>query len=89
MFNTSILPPSELCTPHREYLSLGKNPPDRQRHYHELFTHHVEGQLLEEIQTNTHKGMALGNDRFKEELVALTGRRLKSKKRGRSVGATK
>ncbi|MCI5164273.1 MAG: hypothetical protein D3917_20135 [Candidatus Electrothrix sp. AX5] len=62
---------------------MGENPPDRQRHYRELFMHHVEGQVLEEIGTNTHKGMAFGNDRFKEELVALTGRRLKPKKRGR------
>jgi len=39
--------------------------------------------LLEEIRTNTQRGMAIGNNRFKEELEALTGRRLKSKKRGR------
>ncbi|MCI5138920.1 MAG: transposase, partial [Candidatus Electrothrix sp. AR1] len=32
----------------------------------------MEGQLLEEIRTNTHKGMAFGNDRFKEKLAALT-----------------
>ena len=73
---------SDLCTPHREYLSLGETPQNRQRHYRELFIHHVEGQLLEEIRTNTHKGMAFGNDQFKEELAALTGRRLKPKKRG-------
>jgi putative transposase len=77
---------SELCTPHREYLSLGENSPDRQKQYRELFTHHVEGRLLEEIRTNTHKGMALGNDRFKEELAAMTGRRLTAKKRGRPTG---
>lgn len=36
-------------------------------------------QLLEVIRNNIHKGMAVGNDRFKEELAFLTGRRLKSK----------
>jgi putative transposase len=41
---------------------------------------------LKEIRDNTRKGMAVGNDRFKEELELLTGRRLKSKKRGRPVG---
>ncbi|MCW5213269.1 hypothetical protein VU04_10220 [Desulfobulbus sp. TB] len=51
--------------------------------------HHVEGQLLEEIRTNTHKGMVFGNDRFKEELAALTGRRLKPKKRGWPTGVAK
>jgi putative transposase len=30
--------------------------------------------------------LALGNDRFKEEIEALTGRRVKEKKRGRPVG---
>jgi len=32
------------------------------------------------------KGMALGSDRFKEEIEALTGRRLSPKKVGRPVG---
>jgi len=31
-------------------------------------------------------GLAVGNDRFKEEIETLTGRRLKTKKRGRPVG---
>jgi len=30
--------------------------------------------------------MAVGKDRFKEEIETLTGRRLKSKKRGRLAG---
>jgi len=51
-----------------------------------LFIHQGEGELLKEISDNTHKGMAIGSDRFKEEIEALTGRRLKSKKRGRPVG---
>ncbi len=35
---------------------------------------HVEGELLAEIRANANKGLALGNDRFKEEIEALTGR---------------
>ncbi len=77
---------SELWTPHRKYLSLGATPQDRQKQYRELFTHHVDDKLLEDIRTNTHKGMAFGNDRFKDELATLTRRRLKPKKRGRPVG---
>jgi putative transposase len=77
---------SDLCTPHQEYLSLGSDSGERQRNYRELFVHHVDGKLLEEIRTSTRKGMAIGNDRFKEEIEALTGRRLRSKKRGRPVG---
>ncbi len=77
---------SDLCTPHQEYLSLGISIPERLENYRELFTHHIEGELLEEIRRDTHKGMAVGNDRFKEEIGALTGRRLTPNKRGRPAG---
>jgi len=76
---------SDLCTPHQEYLSLGEES-DRQENYRMLFSHHIESELLNEIRTSTHKGMVVGNNRFKEEIETLTGRRLKSKKRGRPVG---
>ena len=59
---------------------------ERQNNYRELFSHEVEGELLKEIRENTNKGMAVGSDRFKEEIEALTGKRLHSKKRGRPVG---
>lgn len=77
---------SKLCTPHHEYLSLGKTSAERQASYRQLFIHEVEGELLKEIRENTNKGMAVGSERFKEEIEALTGRRLHSKKRGRPVG---
>ncbi len=67
-------------------MSLGKTASDRQKNYCQLFARHVEGELLKEIRTDTQAGMAIGNNRFKEELDALTGRRLKSKKLGRPVG---
>jgi len=77
---------SDLCSPHPEYLALGADSSCRQKKYRELFTHHIDGELLKDIRDNTHKGMAVGDDRFKAELETLTGRRLKSKKRGRPVG---
>lgn len=77
---------SDLCTPHKEYLALGAEPLERRGNYSALFVHYVDGELLEEIRTNSNKGMAVGNDRFKEEIEALTGRRLRAKKRGRPSG---
>jgi len=77
---------SSLCTPHQVYLALGVNSVERRKAYRALFERHVEGELLEEIRANTNKGLALGNDRFKEEIETLTGRRVKAKKRGRPVG---
>ena len=77
---------SELCTPHPEYLSLGKTECDRLKNYRALFSHHVDGKLLEEIRSNTNKGMAIGNDYFKEQMTTLTGRRLVPEKGGRPIG---
>ncbi|MES9856581.1 MAG: transposase [Sedimenticola sp.] len=77
---------SELCTPHPEYLALGKTESDRLESYRALFTHQVDGSLLESIRSNTNKGMAIGHDRFKEQITALTGRRLMPMKVGRPAG---
>jgi putative transposase len=48
-----------------------------------LFLSHIEGQLLEAIRVNSNKGMAIGNEQFKQEIEALTGRIMKDKKMGR------
>ncbi len=77
---------SDLCTPHPEYLGLGKTQNERMDNYRALFACHVEGELLEEIRLSLNKGMAIGHDRFKDEIEKLTGRRLNSKKVGRPVG---
>ena len=45
----------------------------------------MEGVLLEVIRSSANKGMALGHDRFKDEIEVLTGRSLKPKKVGRPL----
>ena len=77
---------SDLCIPHSEYLRLSERKAYRLRKYRALFEHCVEDDLLTEIREGLNKGMALGNDRFKDEIAALTGRRLKPKQAGRPVG---
>ncbi len=77
---------SELCTPHPEYLRLGIIKSEQMTNYLALFSCHVEGDLLKEIRVSTNKGMAIGSDRFKDEIEKLTGRRLKPQKVGRPVG---
>ena len=77
---------SNLCTPHPEYLRLGITKDKCMENYRALFSHHVGGELLDEIRSSINKGMAIGHDRFKDEIEVLTGRRLKSKKAGRPVG---
>jgi len=50
---------------------------ERMKNYRALFSQHVEGDLLEEIRSSVNQGMAIGHDRFKDEIKELTGRRLK------------
>ena len=77
---------SKLCTPHPDYLALGSDPKARLKNYRKLFAGHIDGKLLEEIRANTNKGLACGNDKFKQEIETLTGRRVKTMKRGRPLG---
>jgi putative transposase len=54
--------------------------------YRSLFTTHIEGTLLDDIREANQSGMALGNDRFKEDLASLTSRRLQALPSGRKLG---
>jgi hypothetical protein len=60
--------------PHPEYLNLGRDSDKRRKKYRELFKHHFSDTVLEQIRKATNKGMIVGNDRFREEIEALTGR---------------
>ena len=71
------------------YLALHSNTIKRQALYRAIFTSHVEGQLLADIRVHSHKGMAIGNESFKQEIEALTGTRMKHKKMGRPANSQK
>lgn len=74
--------PSRLWTPHERYLELGNSDKERLLAYRALFRAHIEAAMLNDIRTSTNKGLALGNDRFKAQVEALTGRRVTEQKRG-------
>ena len=76
---------SALCKPHPCYLTLAKNDAERQQAYRGLFSQMDEA-LLGDIRNAVKSGMALGNERFKQEVAALTGRRQHPEKRGRPKG---
>ena len=77
---------SALCTPHSLYLSLGNKTADRQLNYQDLFNNCLTEGHLEQIRRTINKGIVLGNERFCEEVAALTGRRIATGKCGRPVG---
>jgi len=64
-------------------LGLGNTPETRASAYRALFVGHVEESMLKEIREAVNQGMALGNDRFKEEVAELAGRRVRVLKKGR------
>lgn len=70
-----------MCTPHPLYLSLGRNTHIRLRAYRALFKSHIDDDITL-IREATNKGLAIGNDRFKQEIERLSGRRVTEKKRG-------
>ena len=74
---------SELCTPHPLYIAIGHSAKSRQLAYRELFKAPVDGALLAEIRDAANKGLAVGNENFKKEIEALTGRRMSPAKMGR------
>jgi putative transposase len=69
------LQPSLLITPHEEYLALGFSPPERAANYRELFRQKIDPAALKEIRLAVNGGFVLGNDRFKEEIAQMLGRR--------------
>lgn len=75
--------PIRMNTPHQEYLALGRTDVDRRAAYRELFRFHVDDELISDIRQAVNKGMALGNDRFKQEIEQVCGRRVTPAKMGR------
>ena len=73
---------AKLWTPHEYYVSLAANVEDRTAAYRALFSAHIDGSMLNRIRDASNKGLALGNDRFKQEIEALSGRRVTALKRG-------
>ncbi|MCP5209169.1 MAG: transposase [Hahellaceae bacterium] len=73
---------SNLWTPHDVYNQLGKNAKEREAAYKTMFEDHIDKDLLQDIRDSCNKGLALGSDRFKQEIEGLTGRRVTGKKRG-------
>ena len=79
--------PSPLITPHDQYLSLGKNPAERQAVYREMFGSHLSAERLEEIRSATNGGYVFGSRDFKRVVSQALGRRVEKGTAGRPVRA--
>lgn len=74
---------ADWISPHGEYLRLGHDAVGRKESYRKLFHTAISSNDLREIRECTHKGWALGNERFREQVEALGERRATSKGVGR------
>jgi putative transposase len=72
-----------LVTEHPVYWALGNTPFERQGAYRRLFEIELPASELEAIRYSTHRGWALGQREFVEQLVAETGRRAAPGQKGR------
>lgn len=78
---------SDLCTPHPLYMALNDDADMRRIAYRALFSSHLDGELLDNIRVASNKGMAIGCDRFKQQIEQLTGRRMTAQKMGRPANS--
>ena len=74
---------SHWLAPHGEYLRLGQADAERQAAYQALFKADLSTNDLVQIRECTHKGWALGSQRFIDEIEALSKRQAASKGIGR------
>lgn len=74
---------SDLCQPHDVYLQLEHTSIKRQDTYRSLFQDALTQPLIDTIRACSNKELVLGNDKFKQEIEALIGDKLKTGKMGR------
>jgi len=76
-------PNADWIRAHEEYRRLGRTAADRQAAYRQLFRAAISPEDLSNIRECTHKGWALGGERYREQIEALGQRRAASKGVGR------
>ena len=75
--------PDDLLQDHPCYLDLGKDEQTRQEAYRALFQHDVDAESLVTIREAVNSGLALGGERFKDQIEAVLARSVRAGKPGR------
>ena len=65
-----------MILPHQEYIGLGDSPELRAAAYRRSFRFEMDPVDLREIRLAANGGFALGNQKFKEEIATMLGRRV-------------
>ena len=72
-----------VITAHSLYRRLDRSTDARQSAYRQLFRAHIAKGDIDAIREATNKAWVLGNDRYREKIEALSGRRTTQQARGR------
>jgi putative transposase len=72
-----------LLTSHSCYLELHAEPSERLKVYRHLFSDALNDEILTQLRESTNACTVIGNDRFKEQIATMLGRRISTGKRGR------
>ena len=72
----------ELWTPHEICMRSDKTNQVRTNAYRELYRYHLDNPEITQIRNAVNQCMALGNERLKQEIERLSGRRVTPLKRG-------
>ncbi|MGH8760480.1 MAG: transposase, partial [Burkholderiales bacterium] len=72
-----------LLTPHELYCRLDRSDGERQARYRQLFRAQLPKADVEAIRDSTNKAWVLGNDRFRQRIEELSGRRSAPLPKGR------
>jgi len=72
-----------MLTPHELYLGLGLSPASTYAAYRELFRHHLDPGLIDEIRQATNGNFVIGSQRFQKQVEDALGRRARRGKPGR------
>jgi len=75
--------PSDLITPHVEYLALGRCYQSIRLAYRDLFDMPLNDRIVGEIRSSTNGNFALGNEGFQQEISAMLSRRVAPARAGR------
>ena len=75
--------PNALISRHDLVARLGPTETQRRAAYAALFRTELDSEVIDAIRSATNKGHVLGDDRFKAEVAAMTGRRVMANSRGR------
>lgn len=74
---------SSYLTPHSLYLAIGRDDPERQAAYRDLFRAQLDSKAINDIRLALNQNQPLGNSRFYARIEATTGQRREARPRGR------